>query len=547
MKSGTLPKTILASALLALALAASAQGENPAWQYTVRPGDTLIDIAVRFLSQPRQWPAIKKSNRIADEHRLSPGTALRIPVKMLRREPAQATLEAMNGTVRWRAEAAAWQDASAGQKLGSGSELETAENASALLRLADGSSLALAPGSRVLLDTLSLYAKGLMADTRVRLQRGQTEISANPEKRGNQHLQILTPSAQAVVRGTHFRVGFEADTDTTREETLEGVVGVSAAGKSVAVAQAQGTLARAGEPPSRPVALLKAADLSGLPARFEQLPLRFPLPALAEARSWVGQIAPDEHFNRILLSKTASGPALVFSDLPNGDYVLRLRAVDGNGLQGLDAQHRFTVFARPFPPGLNAPGDGATVRAARPSFAWSTALGVERYHLQIASQPDFASPLHDVTLDRSTWLPATDLPAGKLYWRAASIEADNLQGPWSMPAAFTYRPGPGPADLGRSALQIESASIRLKLPPAPAGLTYEATISADAQLQPLLSRAQAADGTLELPRPDSGTYYLGVRLVDKSDDTPGPTAIQRIEVPPSRLWLLLLLLPLAAL
>lgn len=545
MKSGKLLKTILVSALGSLAFAASAQSESPAWRYTVRPGDTLIDIAGRYLSQPRQWPAIKKSNRIADEHRLSPGTALRIPATMLRREPAQATLEAMNGAVRWRAESAAWQDAGVGQKLGSGSELETAENASALLRLADGSSLALAPGSHVLLDTLSLYAKGLMADTRVRLQRGQTEISANPEKRGNRHLQIFTPSAQAVVRGTRFRVGFEAD--TTREETLEGAVGVSAAGKSVTVAQAQGTLARAGEPPSRPVALLKAADVSGLPARFEQLPLRFPLPVLAEARSWVGQIAPDEHFNRILLSKTANGPALAFSDLPNGDYVLRLRAVDDNGLQGLDAQHRFTVFARPFPPGLNAPGDGATIRTAQPSFAWSTVLGIERYRLQIASQPDFASPLHDIALDRSTWLPAADLPAGKLYWRAASIEADNLQGPWGAPAAFVYKPGPEPADLGRAALRIESASIRLELPPPPAGLGYEAMLSSDARLQSVLSLTQAADGTLELPRPDSGTYYLGVRLVDRSDDTPGPTAIQKIEIPPSRLWWLLLLLPLAAL
>lgn len=545
MKSGKLLKTILVSALVSLAFAASAQGESPAWQHTVRPGDTLIDIAGRYLSQPRQWPAIKKSNRIADEHRLSPGTALRIPATMLRREPAQATLETMNGAVRWRAEAAAWQDASVGQKLGSGSELETAENASALLRLADGSSLALAPGSHVLLDTLSLYAKGLMADTRVRLQRGQTEISANPEKRGNRHLQILTPSAQAVVRGTRFRVGFEAD--TTREETLEGSVGVSAAGKSVTVAQAQGTLARAGEPPSRPAALLKAADVSGLPARFEQLPLRFPLPVLAEARSWVGQIAPDEHFGRILLSKTANGPALAFSDLPNGDYVLRLRAVDDNGLQGLDAQHRFTVFARPFPPGLNAPGDGATIRTAQPSFAWSTVLGVERYRLQIASQPDFTSPLHDITLDRPTWLPAADLPAGKLYWRAASIEADNLQGPWGTPAAFVYKPGPGPTDLGRAALQIESASIRLELPPPPAGLGYEAVLSSDARLQSVLSQAQAVDGTLALPRPDSGTYYLGVRLVDRSDNTPGPTAIQKIEIPPSRLWWLLLLLPLAAL
>ena len=59
---------------------------------------------------------------------------------------------------------------------------------------------------------------------------------------------------------------------------------------------------------------------------------------------------------------------------------------------------------------------------------------------------------------------------------------------------------------------------------------------------PALARIRSDDGMLELPRPDAGTYYLGVRLVDRSDNTPGPMSIQKIEIPPSRLWLLLLLL-----
>ena len=38
-----------------------------------------------------------------------------------------------------------------------------------------------------------------------------------------------------------------------------------------------------------------------------------------------------------------------------------------------------------------------------------------------------------------------------------------------------------------------------------------------------------------------------IRLLDRSDNTPGPLAVQKIEVPYSRLWLLLLLLPVVAL
>lgn len=524
---------------------AQSQREEAQWQYTVRPGDTLIGIANRYLRRPQQWPLIKQSNQIADEYHLPPGTVLHIPAKMLRREPARAILETANGVVRWRGEGDSWHVASAGQALGAGCELETVEDASALLRLADGSHVMLPPNSQLVLDTLSRYAHGVMADTRMRLVRGQTEILANPQRRGNQRLQIQTPSAQAVVRGTRFRISFEEG--VTREETLEGAVGVFGVGKDVTVTRARGTVVRAGEPPLRPVALLKGADVSALPAHFESLPLRFSLPDLSGAKSWVGQIGPDDRFDRILLSKTASGPVLAFADLPNGNYVLRLRATDDKGLQGLDALHRFSVFARPFSPGLNVPGDGATVRSARPEFAWSAVLDSAHYQLQVATDPAFADRLVDITTDQSTWLPPEDLPAGPLYWRVASISADNQQGPWSLSAAFVFKPGPGTADLGRSALQVDSQNILLQLPLPPEGQAYQAILSPEAPLQPVLSQAQSADGALLLPRPDSGSYYLGVRLVDTSDNTLGPMTVQKIEVMPSRNWLLLLLLPLLTL
>lgn len=547
MKPGRLAALLLAAALggwagAPSAIAQSQRGGATQWQYTVRPGDTLIGIGERYLRRPQEWPSIKQSNQVADEYHLPPGTVLRIPAKMLRREPAQAVLETANGAVRWRSEGSSWQVAAPGQTLGAGSELETADDASAMLRLADGSRVMLTPNSQLVLDILSRYAQGLMADTRVRLLRGQTEVLANPQKRSNQHLQIQTPSAQAVVRGTRFRVDFTEG--VTREETLEGAVGVAGAGKDVTVGRAQGTVVRTGAPPQRPVALLKAADVSALPARFERLPLRFPLPGLAGAESWVGQVAPDERFDQILLSKTTSSPVLAFADLPNGDYVLRLRATDDKGLQGLDAVHRFAVFARPFPPGLNAPGDAATVRAARPEFAWGAVLETAGYRLQIAAEPAFAEPLADIATSGFRWQPPADLPTGQLYWRVASVTADKQQGPWSLPAAFVFKPGPGPADLGRSALQIDGDNIVLKLPPPPDGQRYEARLAAESALQPALAEADATDGVLALPRPASGSYFLGVRLVDTSDNTPGPMTIQKIEVTPRRLWLLLLLLPL---
>ncbi len=164
------------------------------------------------------------------------------------------------------------------------------------------------------------------------------------------------------------------------------------------------------------------------------------------------------------------------------------------------------------------------------------------YRLQVASEPDFARPLHDATTEQNTWPVAEDLPAGGLYWRAASLDAAGQQGPWSVAAGFTYQPGLGPVDLGRAALDFTSETVRLNLPKPPEGLVYEAILASAPGLEPALAQAQASDGTLDLPRPDGGTYYLGVRLLDRSDNTPGPLVVQKIDVPSGRLWLLLLLL-----
>ncbi|WP_245800455.1 FecR domain-containing protein [Thiomonas intermedia] len=523
--------------------AAAAEAHGPVWQYTVRPGDTLIGLGRQYLRDPAQWPLIQRDNHIAHARQIPPGTVLRIPADLLRQQPSSARLAQVFGQVLWRAQAqSAWQPAEAGQMLAAGSQVQAPEEGSAVIELANGTRLTLQPGSELALDTLSLYADGLMADTRLRLQHGQVEIRDNPRRLPNQNLRILTPSAQAVVRGTQFRVGVEAQ--ITREETLGGAVELQAAGAQVRVDGGQGSLARQGQPPLPPVTLLAAPDVSSLPSVFEQLPLRFTLPGQAGAAAWFGQIAPEAAPVQVLVQKFSVGKALNIGDLPDGRYVLRVRAVDANGLQGLDASHAFTVFARPFFPMLTAPGAGATVRVPRPTLRWSQVVDVTRTHLQVAAGADFAQPLFDVVLPGEAWAPSADLPAGELRWRAASLDAQGRQGPWSAAQTFRYLPGPGPADLAKAAVRFDRDHLLLDLPPAPAGQHYALTLSDHVGLQPALAQTQTSGGAVSLPRPASGKRYLGARLVDDSDGTQGPPVVQVIDVPPRYPYLWLLLIPL---
>lgn len=544
VRTGLLVLLLLGAPLRAaqeLPAAFSAAETVPDWRYTLRPGDTLIGVSARYLARPADWPRVQRLNRIADPHRLTPGSALRIPLAWLRHAPAPARVLSVTGQVRVKRPDAAERALQAGEDLPAGTALVTAANSSATLRFADDSVLVLQPAAQLMLDTVSVYAGGGMVDTRLRLQQGRVEVGANPRRTPDSRLQIITPSAVAAVRGTRFRVA--ADPEATREETLEGAVALAASGQVVTVADGQGSLAEPGKPPRPPVALLPAPDLSALPARIDTLPMRFSLPALPGAVAWLGQIAADPQFEQLLLENRSETPQLNFADLPDGRYLLRVRAADAQGLQGRDAVHAFELDARPFAPLLTGPGP--RVRTATPNLQWSRVVGATAYQVQLARDAAFADPLLTERTTTAQLTLAQALPPGTYHWRVASVEGAE-SGPFSPPQRLTYDPLPGAPELNQLALAFERGSLTLAMPAPPAGLHYEWILARDPELEQLVARGKSADGRLQASPVKPENVYLGARLVE-IDGTAGPYAVRLIEAPPPSRWgLLLLLLPLLA-
>jgi hypothetical protein len=515
----------------------------PEWRYTLRPGDTLIGVSSRYLANPADWPRVQRLNRIGNPYRLIPGSSLRIPLAWLRHTPAPATVVSVTGQVQVSMHAAPERALQPDEQLPSGAVLTTAANSSATLRFADGSQLVLQPAARLVLDSVSVYAGGGMVDTRLRLQQGRVEVGANPARASGSRLQVITPSAVAAVRGTRFRV--EADAQVTREETLEGDVGLAAAEQTVRVAAGQGSVAESGKPPRPPVALLPAPDVSTLPSRIDSLPMRFTLPAMPGAVSWLGQIAADDRFEQLLLQQISATAQLGFGDLPDGHYWLRVRAIDELGLQGRDAVHAFELDARPFAPLLSAPGP--RVRSATPAFQWSGVVGADAYRVQLSRDDAFADSVLDERTPDTRLTPAHELKPGVYHWRVASVEADE-QGPFSPPQSFTFDPLPGAPDLNQGAPVFARDSLTLTLPPPPAGLHYELVLARDAERTQVAWRGESDDGQMHVAPVEPANYYLAARLVE-ADGTAGPYATRVIEAPPRSHWglLLLLLLPLLAL
>ncbi|MCS6781070.1 MAG: FecR domain-containing protein [Geminicoccaceae bacterium] len=398
------------------------------WLYIVRPGDHLWNIAERYLRDRSRWLELGRYNGLSDPDRLEPGTILEIPIAWLQVRPAPAHLVAVRGAVRVQVRDGSERSAAIGLRLEAGDRLVTGPDATALVRFADGSQLEVHPDCEIVFDRLAAYGRSVMVDTRLRLERGRLRARV---QRGTGGFGIETPAAVAAVRGTAFRIA--ADPAATRIVGLECRVAVEAAGVVRTVGAGTRTIARAGEAPVAPRALLPPPRLAG-PLSAESVPQRVRLEPFAGAAAYRFELLQPGPEGALLLARTTNAPELVF-DLPDGDYRLRARYVDRDGIEGRDLEGLLAIRARPEPPVPLRPRRGAIERQERPRFAWAAPEGAEGYRVQLARDPGFAEPILDRTIaGAELLLPSPD--PGRWYVRSRTIEADGFAGPWSPAQAI---------------------------------------------------------------------------------------------------------------
>ena len=117
--------------------------------------------------------------------------------------------------------------------------------------------------------------------------------------------------------------------------------------------------------------------------------------------------------------------------------VLPATGTTGGGAPGNPALGAYADFLKQStPPALLAPTDGASF-ALQPTFQWSPTLGAKRYHVQVANEPTFASPLDDVTTASTEFTALKTYPAANtLYWRVQAQDENNTGLTWSETRTF---------------------------------------------------------------------------------------------------------------
>lgn len=549
--SGALPGALPAALLFGLlGLLAGPLHAQEDFVYAVQPGDHPWNLAQRYLKDPKLYLPLARHNRIADDRRIAPGTRLRIPQDWLRLQATGVRLFAAGADTLVLLAGGASRAPVAGEVLQPPMGLRTGAQGSATLEFADGSRTLVRRDSELRLVQAEQRTLGQASLVRLELLRGGLENSVRPPgsrpDAGTNRFEIRSPAAVAAVRGTEFRV---SSTETElRTEVLSGAVEVANAAGRTDAAAGTGSLAQAGQAPRPALPLLPAPALEALPERIERLPIDWPVPAVAQAQGYRTQFAADAAFTVMQSDEVAAAPRLRARDVEDGRYVVRMRAVDADGIEGRSSERTLEVRARPEPPLLIEPAPQSTTEAPRPAFRWTQAQPAHRYRWQLSAaqaQGSTASqPLQEQLLDGPSATAAQDLAPGLYQWRVATIDAAKGQGPWGDAQPFRrVLPGPGVA-----APEAAAGALTLRWSAQPQTRAYRVQIAREADFAAPLADAEVALPQHELTGLAPGRYHVRVHSVGE-DGYAGPwgpaQSFSVAEPPKRRPWeMLLLLLPL---
>lgn len=527
--------------LLCGSLRAQTEAPDADWRYRIQPGDTLITLTEQWLTPPRTWRDLQKLNRVPDPLRLMPGSTLRMPVAWLRREAGVAEALFARGQVT-RQRGTVTEALAAGATLQSGDRIRTGPQSSASLRFADGSRLLIPADSDVTLDQLLVLGRSAIPAVRIDVQQGGADSRVTPNTQRVPLYDVRTPHVNLGVRGTEFRV--QTAGAQSRMQVLSGAV--HADGLSADVAAGQGLLAQGGTRTVSP--LLAAPDLASMPREVERLPLRLAWSASpAGAVGWRAQLYPRGDADRLLLDARVSEPAVAWAEareLPDGDYTLRVRAVDAQGQEGRAADADVVLKARPEPPFIQSPAAGAVSYTGSMALAWTRNTAAPDVRLQIARDPAFK----DLVLQPPPLAAAgfeARLPDGRYHWRIAAVEASGRAGPFGDAQTFELQPpppAPPPAEP-----EVSGDQLKLRWRADPGVTRYELEWATTPAFDgPAVQRFNVDKAEATLPKPSPGTYYLRARAFNAAGAASPWGQTQMIEQPyPRWLWLLpLLVVPL---
>jgi hypothetical protein len=383
--------------------------------YTVKLGDTLYDLAHKYLIRVAEYLTLQRSIRLPVAQHLQPGTNVLLPRALLKSVPVDAHVAAFRGPVLIN-----HAPPSVGMAVSEGAQVETAAGAFATLLLSNGSKVTLPSQSSVRLSRMRKYAIDGSLDYEVTVENGRVETKASHFDDPNSRFQFKTPLATSAVRGTAFRVAYaksgESDSLT---EVLGGSVAVGAARGSAPQLIPSGTgagVSKAGV--TRTEQLLPVPAITNANDVQKDDLVAFNLAPVGGAASYHVQLARDAGFVDIFDDIRSATPLARFANVPNGNQFVRAIAVSASGFEGLTESLAFvrklnSVHA------IAEPGGHGGFR-----FKWTgSGEGPTQYRFQL-TRAIGGTPVIDEPGMTTQELELTKLAPGIYFWRVCATQFD---------------------------------------------------------------------------------------------------------------------------
>lgn len=505
--------------------------------HKVIAGDTLYDLAQKYLDDSGRWREFLRINEVKNPRQLIPGSELLIPQVAA---PSVTVIFTHGEVMLLTSDETAGKPIAVGDKLTEGDKVSVGQNSYLSVQFTDGTIVRALSGSVLQLKkardpSTSSAGKSKQANRIMKLERGNLDISVIPQPVSSQKkpktntFEIITPMAVAAVRGTRFDVSV-SDSNTSSGVT-RGSVDVrqltqsKTPAKHALLATGTGIKVDAHGKLGEVRQLLPAPDLSAIPAALgdaDQLVLSWP--PLADAANYHVRIASDMNMQEVLRNIESNTPHIRLAGLQDGNYTLGVRATDNNGIIGFEAIRSVSIKAHPSYPFYLQPAYRQVVGAAI-TLECTSVTEASAYHLQISKTPDFATPIVDADQLNSCNYIADKLENGRYFWRVASkaksTDGQYQQGPFSKPSEFDVN----------TALKASNADN----PPsaywiAEPGLTFTSQISKDETFSNIIQEKVLEQQTIALDNLSAGVYYIRLQAKDAEGITSPFSAPRMVEI-----------------
>lgn len=506
---------------------------NPAfaedWIYTIKSGDTIWDLNKEQLEGEASWLELLKKNGISSPKSLQPGTKISIPMALVKKHPSYGVVTKVNGDVFIATELDSPPlPLKSGMILSAGDNVITGDKSSALLVFVDKSSILVQANSNITLIAVEILGKqeSQTINLEIDLQQGEIEVEANPNKVDNSRYRIKTPIASTAVKGTRFYV--QSDPKVSRVGVVSGSVSVGNDLGNVALPTGTGTKSEKGKAPIPPVVLLPKPVVN-IPNLIRYLPHPLNMPTQGNASQYRFEISSSADFVNTIMDSTIEKLFSLPNSLIPGEYFIRVRGVDKQGIQGNPLVQKIIIDLLPEKPTLKSLPEN-TQHTGDIIFSWETVDEADNYLFELSQNHNFSAPLYRNEKIAGSTLTLNLLEPGDYFFRVSGLSSKSQPGKLSnIHTLHLFSPLEKPKIRPPLSLihdlVVEWSALN-------GALRYQVQLSTTPTFQSIISSQETTETKWESQRVGASDYYVKICGIDKLD-TIGPCSSSQLLMPPS--------------